>query len=150
MKKLLHSNISIKTAAIYKKLHKEYKQFTKILKLVTYSEKSMCLYVCHLSEFRSYNHIIKCICAIKHFRTLHRKPKTMRQLKQILQGIKRNIAKVDSRPTRLPITPEKLITIKNHLCSNKYNKFEERLYWCAYLFAYYGFLRVSEFTNPQV
>ena len=62
--------------------------------------------------------------------------------KLALKGLKREAA-----PTRkrLPVTPQILLLIKRHLTPN----YEDLLFWAATLTAFFGFLRVSEFTTSS-
>ena len=108
------------------------------------------MYACHLADFCSYNQINQYITAIKHYRKQVKKPKKMLQLKMVLSGIKRSIINTPSRPSRLPITSEKLYVVKKRMPDFVQGMHNQRMYWCACLFAYYGFLRLSEYTNPTV
>jgi len=149
MRKYLNANIAEKTAKIYRQKHNAYKKFCKQLLLLRYSQKSISMYASHLADFNTYSYIIQCITAIKYYMKRVRKPRKMLHLKQVLAGIKRCISNHPVRPTRLPITPQKLTIIKRRLRRIIHNRHDRRLLWCACLFAYFGFLRVSEYTNPK-
>ena len=51
-----------------------------------------------------------------------------------------------AKDPRMPITLNHMRIIKAHLISSTSDRYEQALYWCACTFAFFGFLRVSEFT----
>ena len=67
------------------------------------------------------------------------------RLQRVLKGIKR--CQGASPDTRLPITPAILRSIFRHLNMTVY---DDVLFWAACCLAYFGFLRSSEFTVPNV
>ena len=70
-------------------------------------------------------------------------------LRQVLKGIKLGITNKTTRAPRLPITPHNLLVIRNNLYKFIKHKHDGHMIWCASTMAYYGFLRVSEYTNPH-
>ena len=145
----LNAHISKRTAKNYRKKHAHYKKFCTQLNIYKYSEKSLSLYASHLAEFQSYNYILQCLTAIKHYRKRFKKPRKLIYLKQVLSGIKRTITTKSATPPRLPITPKKLRTIKRFIETTIPSKENRNMVWCAMLFGFYGFLRISEYTNPN-
>ena len=70
-------------------------------------------------------------------------------LRLLCKGIKRYHG--TNRRTRLPITINILRTLKCKLREEtSYSLLEKRLLWSAFTLAFYGFLRTSEFTTPEL
>ena len=65
-------------------------------------------------------------------------------LARLLRGVRRNCA--NPSPPRLPITNSLMRLIKQALAPSLNNV----MFWAASCSAYFGFLRVSEFTCPSV
>ena len=67
----------------------------------------------------------------------------------LLRGIKRAQGRSHSLPKRLPITPSLLRTINGNLF-NSSRLFQDKLMiWAALTTAFFGFLRISEYTTPR-
>ena len=66
-------------------------------------------------------------------------------LQLVCRGIRR--LRGDNQHTRLPITVNVMRTLKEQLRQSLYTVHEQRMLWCAFTLAFYGFLRVSEYTN---
>ena len=69
------------------------------------------------------------------------------QLSLLLQGIKR--AWAPSVQSRKPITTDMLSLLKSTLKSQDLPRSHYLLYWAAFTVAFYGFLRVGEYTAPS-
>ena len=63
----------------------------------------------------------------------------------MIRGIRRLQGK--SPRQRLPITIDILHTLKQQLCISTFSPVEQRLQWEAFTTAFYGFVRVGEFTS---
>ncbi|OWA53761.1 hypothetical protein BV898_18183 [Hypsibius exemplaris] len=50
---------------------------------------------------------------------------------------------------RLPITLDVMKFLKNQLGDSDLTNYSKRLYWCAFCFAFFGFLRIGEFLAPS-
>ena len=75
--------------------------------------------------------------------------KQYKKLYYVLRGIKRSQGKSKKRRKRAPITPNMLKTININLF-NSGRQYEDKLMlWAALLTAFYGFLRVSEYTSHR-
>ena len=65
----------------------------------------------------------------------------------VCRGIRRRQG--DNTRKRLPITINLLRTLKSQLANSvSFTILEQRLLWAAFSLAFYGFMRVSEFTTP--
>lgn len=73
----------------------------------------------------------------------------MIQLFYILRGIKRKLGSSRSRPRRLPITPAQLRLLVAHVVYTRKIPHDRCMLVAAILSAYYGLLRVSEYTCPS-
>ena len=66
-------------------------------------------------------------------------------LELVCRGIRRQQG--DHQRTRLPITINHLRTLKNQLRVSQYSLLEQRMLWALFTLAFYGFLRISEYTT---
>ena len=75
--------------------------------------------------------------------------KEYKRLYYLMRGIKRTQGSKKRRKKRSPVTPALLMTIKENLF-NSGRLYEDKLMlWAALLTAFYGFLRVSEYTSDR-
>jgi hypothetical protein len=79
----------------------------------------------------------------------YKEPQKLFYVTQVLKGIKRRIGTQPTRRKRLPITPSILKQLKKRMGKAGLCGHDKAMFWCASLFAFYGFLRVSEYTNPR-
>ena len=101
------------------------------------SEGALMLFTTHLAVSNVSHGTIKVyLSAVRH---LH--------MHLILRGIKKRQADVHSRRKRLPITTQLLGKIR-HLLS-KHPTYDNTTLWAMCCLAFFGFLRVSEFTIPS-
>ena len=68
-------------------------------------------------------------------------------LELVCRGIHRQQG--DNPRPRLPITINHLRTLKNQLRISQYSLLEQRMLWSSFTLAFYGFLRISEYTSLQ-
>lgn len=75
----------------------------------------------------------------------------MQRLHYLLRGIQRTQGSSRSRPKRIPVTVPDLYLISRYLRSSHLCPHDQALYWAASTVAFFGLLRVSEYTcpNPQ-
>ena len=73
-----------------------------------------------------------------------------RWLYLLLCGIKKCQGKKFKKLKRIPITPEMLFTIKFNLFNSSVHYNDKLMIWAAMLTAFFGFLRVSEYTFSHV
>ena len=72
-----------------------------------------------------------------------------RRLYLLLRGIKRSQSLVRRKRKRAPITPSMLKEIQLHLFNSTRDYHDKQMLWAAMLCAFFGFLRVSEYTSPK-
>ena len=77
----------------------------------------------------------------------HSDPTVDESLRFVIRGIRR--LQGESCRQRLPITIDLLRTLKQQIRISNYSLLEQRLLWAAFTTAFYGFLRVSEFTSSS-
>ena len=117
------------------------------------SQQTLMLYATHVSSYSSYNNVKLHMAAIKHFTIIQGSQldfHNFTRLFMLMKGIKRTQGKQHSTPKRQPITPTHLHTIHKNLYASS-RKYEDKLMlWAAITTAFFGFLRVSEYTSSHI
>ena len=80
-------------------------------------------------------------------RRLYTRISDMRRLFYICRGIRRAQGPI-ARPQRNPITPCHLRTMINFLGASRFSTHDKTMWRCVVLTAFFGLLRVSEYTTP--
>ena len=117
------------------------------------TERVLSLFVTHLATGNISHATIKVyLSAIRHMHVTSGKLQHFNQqltprLQQILKGIRKDQAATHPPKVRLPITLQILQDIKR-LLSGKPQSYTNTMTWAACCLAFFGFLRVSEFTVP--
>ena len=116
------------------------------------SQRTLILYATHISSYSSHSNVKLHMAAVKHFTT--RNGHTIdfakyQQLYLLMRGIKRAEGKKFSLPKRRPITPSLLHTIHKNLFNSSRLYQDKVMLWAAIITAYFGFLRVSEYTSSH-
>ena len=138
----------------YSSAWQAYKTFCRHINRTTLppAQSILILFATHLASFSSYSNIKRHISAITHFSTLHghdAQIHTFHRLYLLIRGIKRSQGSSRSLPKRLPITPNILHTIRLNLFRSQRLYEDKTLLWAAILTAFFGFLRVSEYTSTH-
>ena len=136
---------------------RRYTNFCRATKLRTLpaSESTLILFVTHLATSNISQATIKVyLSAVRHVHVLQGLHNVFSQqltprLQIILKGIKKNQAISHPPRVRLPITIHILKQIRGIL-SRKKSSYSEVMLWATCCLAFFGFLRVSEFTIPGV
>ena len=74
-------------------------------------------------------------------------PHNTRPVGRLLDGIRRTSAATTDE--RAPITLSDMRMLKESLRKSKLSSHDQAAYWCAFCFALFGALRVSEYTSPK-
>ena len=118
------------------------------------SEHQLCQFVSHLANENLCHSTIKCyLSAIRHLHVAegYGDPNicNMARLEQVLKGIKSIQAKSSKKPTRLAITPELLLKMRQvWMRGNGSGSWDNIMLWAASLLCFFGFLRSGEITVP--
>ena len=99
------------------------------------------------SELVSYKTIKVYLAAVRLYHIEHGAPDPTAD--DLLQLVCRGIRRIqgDNQRTRLPVTVNVMRSLKEQLRQSIFTTHEQRMLWCAFTIAFYGFLRVSEYTN---
>ena len=113
------------------------------------SESTLELFASYLSSSLTYQ-TIKCyLAAVRSLHIERGLPDPLSnapRLELVLRGIKRSqAARCPAKPARLPVTRATLLTIRASL---NLSAPDHCMFWAAACTAWFGFLRVSEFTCP--
>ena len=115
-------------------------------------EHTLILFATHIAAHTSHGNVKLHLCAVKHRSILlgHDIPfSDFHRLYLLLRGIKRAQGRSHSLPKRLPITPILLRTIKENLFNSSRLFQDKVMIWAAITTAFFGFLRVSEYTTTR-
>ena len=113
----------------------------------------MILFASKLALSSSHHNINTHLAAIRFFAQLNGFTDSLtscNRLYRLIRGIKRSQAGKFSKPKRFPITPSLLRLLYFNMW-NSSTRYEDKLMlWAAMLTAFFGFLRVSEYTSEFV
>ena len=117
------------------------------------TQNTLILFATYLCPTHSHKNISAHIAAIKFTSEIEGYDPDFtpfRRLYRVIRGIKRTQGSCFKKPPRIPITPSLL----NQLGINLWNSLtayqDKTMLWAAMLTAFYGFLRVSEYTSSHV
>ena len=151
---LLTQSIAPSTATNYTSAMRSFHLFCNHYNLNMHppSQQTLILYATHVSSYSSHDNVKLHMSAIKHFTITaghHLDFKNFHRLYLLLRGIKRSQGKRFCLPKRQPITPDLLHLIRENLF-NSTRPYEDKLMlWSAITTAFFGFLRVSEYTSTH-
>ena len=115
-------------------------------------QQTLILFATHLATYSSHSNVKVHLAAIKHHSITqgHNIPfRDFEQLYLVLRGIKRAQGRNHSLPKRLPITPPLLRIINQNLFNSSRTFQDKIMLWAAITTAFFGFLRISEYTTPR-
>ena len=151
---LLARAVAPSTFTNYKSACKNYLRFCNTHSLPPFPpvEETLILYATQVSTYSSYANIKLHLAAIRHFtirRGMVSPIPSFQRLYMLLKGIKRAQGKRFRRRKRDPITPSTLVHLHQYLFAHDEHHYNDKLMiWAALLTAFFGFLRVSEYTSP--
>ena len=151
---LIALSVAPATKKKYDRCIKSYIQFCKYANInpTPISEHILILFATDLAPKVAHSNISCHIAAIKYFAHVngfYLDLAPFDRLYRLLRGIKRSQGSKFRKPPRVPITPPLLLSMGRNLWNSSY-KFEDKIMlWAAMLTAFYGFLRVSEYTSPR-
>ena len=155
----IHNALAESTHRNYRSCYRQYKRFCKEHAFV-YSplgEHILVLFCTFLAtrnfspvsvkSIKGYLSAIRYVAITKGFPTsLH----GMDRLYYVLRGIKRYQGQLLSRPPRSPITTLRLTTLHGFINTLPISNHDRALYWSACTLAFFGLLRVSEYSCPKI
>ena len=152
---LIKKSVAPSTEKKYSGCTKKFERFCCQLHLNPFppSEQSLILFATSLSAEISHKNISCHIAAIKYQSQVLGHTLDMTsfcRLYRLLRGIKRTQGKKFKKPPRIPITPTLLLLLGQNLWNSSFHFEDKAMLWAAMLLAFYGFLRVSEYTSPYV
>ena len=112
-------------------------------------EQTLMYFATHIASTSSNSNVKLHLAAIKHFsikQGFTTQFQNFNQLYLLTRGIKRALATSRNRPKRRPITPSLLRTIHTNLFNSSRRYEDKVMLWAAITTAFFGFLRVSEYT----
>ena len=149
LQRFVYLGVAPSTRQMYTSGVNSYLQFCSRFNIIPYPASSLTLqfFCADLARRVSYKSIKVYLAGIHlaHLESGYPDPTTDKPLclvirdKQRLQG--------ESPRQRLPITTNILHTLKQQLRISTFSPVEQRLLWAAFTTAFYGFLRVGEFTS---
>ena len=152
---LIANSVSSSTMKKYHAHINTYEEFCKSagINIFPISESNIILFATHLSTSHSHSNIGSHIAAVKymsHVRGFDLDLTNFTRLYRLLRGIKRTQGARFKKPPRIPITPPLLFALGHNLWNSSYPFNDKIMLWAAMLTAFYGFLRVSEYTSSHV
>lgn len=150
--------IAPSTSQRYATCLKKYISFCNQLNLQVFPlhEQNMILFTTHMATSSSYSNIKVHLAAIKFFADIHghnpynNSSNHLHRLYLVLRGIRRVHGSKYKRPKRAPITPTLLKVIHRNLFNSSTVYEDKLMLWAAMLTAFFGFLRISEYTSSHV
>lgn len=153
--KLLLQSVSIGTRDQYYACFQKYHQFSVShnLLVMPLCEANLMLYATFVSNYSSHKNVSLHLAAIKFFAQIWGYPSQFRApscLSRLLKGIKKSHGAKYRKAKRTPITPSLLLTLGTNLFRSPLRYNDKVMLWAAMLVAFFGFLRVSEYTAEYV
>ena len=143
------------TAYNYQRMFHHYLNFCRYtcFQSTPLNQEVLCLYVSFLAARISYKSIKAYLAAISHHCILLNVPvniASMLKLHKLVRGIRRHQGNSFTRPIRQPITIDHLMKIYSFLGNSMLPNHDKALFWATSTLAFFGLLRVSEYTCPLV
>ena len=152
---LLHS-VADPTRAQYTAQYKTYREFARFYNLQAFplSEHTLMLFATYLSnKGASHKGVKRYMAALNFFAHIlgyHNVFASAPGLARLVRGIKRFQGNTATRPKRTPITPLLLRQMGRSLFRSPMLYADKVMIWAAMMTAFFGFLRISEYTSKLV
>ena len=148
-------SVANSTGSKYSSHYTSYQLFCKNhgIKLFPITQQSLILFATYLSPSMSHKNINAHLSAIKYFAHIYGFDddfSRFHRLYRLMRGIKRTQASKFKKAPRLPVTPDLLGAMSINLWHSSYKYEDKLMLWAAMLTAFFGFLRVSEYTSSHV
>ena len=149
------TSIAPSTRRQYARNFHQYRRFCNKyrLQLFPLHQDSLILFATHLAKKISHKNISCKLSAIKfysHLQGFDSDFSAFHRLYRLIRGIKRTQANSFSKPKRLPVTPPLLHALFSNLMTSPMLYADKIMIWAAMLTAFFGFLRISEYTSSHV
>ena len=149
LQQFIYLGVAPSTRHTYNSGINSFLQFCSHFSITPYPASSLTLqfFCSNLARRVSYKTIKVYLAGIRlaHLELGYSDPTSDEPLRLVIRGIRR--WQGESPRQRLPITINLLRTLKQQLRTSNLLLIEQRLLWAAFTMAFYGFLRVSEFTS---
>lgn len=152
---LMYSSIAQSTMKQYQACLLKYVNWCQQMNMVAFPlyQQNLILFVTELSLTLSHGYIKSHLAAVNFFSHTNGYTTSFvpfKRLYLLLRGIKKYQGKKFKKEKRIPVTPEMLFSIKFNLFNSSLIYNNKLMIWAAMLTAFFGFLRVSEYTSPNV
>ena len=150
LRQFIYLGVAPSTRQTYTSGINSYLQFCSQFNITPYPASSLTLqfFCTHLAQHVSYKSIKVYLAGIRlaHLELGYSDPTSSEPLRLVVRGIRR-LQGDSTSLRRLPVTIDLLQTLKQQIRISNFSPVEQRLLWAAFTTAFYGFLRVSEFTS---
>ena len=151
----LSQSLAPRTLVSYNRMFEHYQHFCCVNGCIVLppNEQTLILYASFLAAHMSHKGIKAYLCAISHHSVMsdvYVSIPSMLKLKKLIRGIRRHQGSSFTRPLRDPITTAHLLRIYSYLEHSVMPDQDRALFWAASTLAFFGLLRVSEYTCPLI
>ena len=151
---LLEKSLAPSTKRNYEGAFNRYEMFCQCHSLspIPLEQENLILFVTFLSTYSSYSNIKMHLAALRYksiMRISSSPIPDFQRLYYVVRGVKRSQGKSCKKPLRAPVTPSMLIMIRSSLFRSTRLYEDKAMLWAAILTAFFGFLRVSEYTSSH-
>ena len=150
LRQFIYLGVAPSTRQTYTSGINSYLQFCSQFNITPYPASSLTLqfFCTHLAQHISYKSIKVYLAGIPlaHVELGYSDPTSSEPLRLVVRDIRR-LQGDSTSLRRLPVTIDLLRTLKQQIRISNFSPVKQRLLWAAFTTAFYGFLRVSEFTS---
>lgn len=152
MNQLMSSSLAANTMRLYQTAYNGYLSFCRFAGLhpLPITEYNLLFYVTSVANRLAYQSIKTYLAGIQYHSVRLGTPTNianMSQLYYLLRGVRRTQGRSHSRPPRSPVTTANLQQLLLFIQTQDISSHDKRLLWAAITVAFFGLLRVSEYTS---